>query len=433
MNGFSLNRILGLGLLLALTSGLYACEKEAEGQTAPDPIQVRYEVLRTEPMNIVSELPGRVSALNVSEVRPQVSGIIKERLFDEGADVKEGQVLYVIDPEVYQAAYNSARAELKRVEANAVSVRLLAERYGRLIQTDAVSRQEYDDAVAASKQADAAVDAAKAALESGRINLSYTKVTSPISGRIGRSFVTPGALVTQNQASPLATVQQLDTVYVDVTQSSADLIKLRRSLAQGELKSESKDSIVIRLKLEDGTTYGDLAAADPDAGAIEGEMVFSDVTVEQSTGVVTVRAKFANPDNVLMPGMYVRAVVQEATRDDAILVPQRAVAKDAHGNMRVFVLSSSVPASGRDGNGTAVAAQSLAAGQFYVDVRNVAIGGLKDERWVIESGLAEGDMIIVDGLQKVKKGDVVRGVEAVSGLSASAQRRLENTALAESR
>lgn len=406
------------GVLFAAVCCLTGCREET---VAVQPnTRVTYLVAQANNVPLVTEMPGRVSAFLVSEVRPQVSGIIQKRLFEEGADVKEGQQLYQIDPALFQVAYDSARADLAKAQANVVAARLMAERYGKIVDINAVSRQEYDDAVAARDQAVAAVNVAKQAVETARINLEYTKVLSPVSGRIGRSFVTPGALVTQNQPEPLTTVQQLSPVYVDVTQSSAELLKLRRALATGEIQDSAHRGTKIKLKLEDGTPYarmGEQSAAGEGAGPdwILGELLFSDVTIEQSTGVVTVRAIFDNPNHILLPGMYVRAVIEEGVREGTILVPQKTVMRDAKNRPIVYVLTKENPLL-QNGEGQAddedvPEAVSLGQHDYYVATRYVTLDRDYRNNWLVIDGLKPGDKVLTDGLQKVKHGQVVTGEE----------------------
>lgn len=392
------------GLALATLLLLTGCNDKTE--TAAAPPSVRYTVIEGQSVTLTRELPGRVSAFMVSEVRPQVSGIILERLFEEGADVEEGQVLYQIDPSLFQATYNNAKANLARAESNLVSARLLAQRYAKIVKEDAVSKQEYDNAVAAHGQAKAEVDAARSALETASINLGYTKVTAPVSGRIGRSFVTPGALVTQNQAEPLSTVQQLGHVYVDVTQSNTELLRLRRALAEGRMRSGGPDSAKVKLKLEDGSPYArSISENGPDW--IEGDLLFSDVTIEQSTGVVSLRAKFANDGNVLLPGMYVRAVIEEGILDQAVLIPQKALQRDTRGRSFVYVLGKENPKSEEEHGGSQ--AELIGDDFYYVSQRYVQIGRDYNNQWLIESGLEPGDILLVDGLQRSRPGMLVAG------------------------
>lgn len=391
---------------------LSACgEKPPATQALP---AARYQLVTEEPVELVQELPGRVSAFTVAELRPQVSGIIQKRLFEEGVDVKQGEVLYQIDPALYAAALNNAQAILAKAEANEMAAKALAARYDNLIKTDAISRQEYDDAQASFRQAAAEVQAAQQALQTARINYGYTKITAPVSGKIGRSFVTPGALVTQNQSAPLATIQQLDPVYVDVTLPSTEILKLRRAMAQGQLRASGHDAVSVTLKLEDGTLYALLGktqdAADTDK-IIYGDLLFSDVTVEKTTGVVMMRAKFPNPENILLPGMYVRALMSGYVRENAILIPQKAVMRDSKGRAMVYLLTKEPP---KNEDGTPQKQSSeLPKEAFYVKAQFITLGRDYDNKWLVEEGLAEGDRIIIDGLQKVRAGHLVNAVEII--------------------
>lgn len=370
----------------------------------------RYEIVQPGKVTLTTELPGRVSAFMVSEVRPQVSGIITERLFTEGADVEAGQVLYQINPAIFEAAYNNAKATLAKAEASERSARLLSARYGKIVKINAVSRQEYDDAVATHSQAIADVEAAKQALETARINLGYAKVTAPVSGRIGRSQVTPGALATQHQTEPLAIIQQLDKVYVDVTHSNSAMLKLRRAFARGELNERNQSSAKARLRLEDGSIYSRLPVTEEDrknTEEIEGELLFSDVTIEKSTGVVNIRALFDNPDNILLPGMYVRALVEEGSLDNAVLVPQKAVMRDTRGRSYVYVLTREAPLN-------AEKAANLADDSYYIAMRHVQIDRHHNNMWLLSSGLNSGDRVLMEGWQKVRPGTVITGIESVT-------------------
>jgi membrane fusion protein (multidrug efflux system) len=310
-------------------------------------------------------------------VRPQVGGIIQKRLFTEGSDVAAGQVLYQIDAATYQAAYASARAALARAEAKLIPARLKAERLRDLVKFKVVSLQDYDDANAAVKQAEADVAAAEAAVESARINLDYTAVKAPISGRIGRSSVTTGALVTAVQAAPLATIQQLDCVYVDVTRSTAEMLRLQRKLAAGAIKTNAANQGQVRLLLEDGTLY-----------PLPGILKFSEVTVEPSTGSVTLRTTFPNPDKLLLPGMFVRAILDEGVNEQAILVPQQGVTRNPQGDATALVVNPE---------------NKVAARRLQIDR---AVG----DQWLVTEGLAAGDRLIVEGLQKAKPGMPVKVV-----------------------
>ena len=373
--------ILGLVLPLSLVAvTLSGCDEPqaAVKPAAPAPVEVGVVEIRPEPLTLTTELPGRTSAHLVAEVRPQVGGIIEQRLFREGAEVSAGALLYRIDPASFQAAYDSAKAALAKAQADIRSVQLKAERYKDLVRIKAVSDQDYDDARAALAQAQAEVEAQKAALETARINLDYTQVRAPIAGRIGRSSVTPGALVTADQTTALATIQQLDPVYVDVQRSSTEWLELQQALKSGRLSHPGADgSITVRLKLEDGSDY-------PQTG----RLLFSEVTVDAGTGAITLRAEFPNPDQRLLPGMYVRAVLEEGIAQQALLVPQRAVSRDARGKASALVVNADGKAERRD------------------LVTERAVG----DRWLVTTGIAAGERVIVDNLQKVKAGALVKPV-----------------------
>jgi membrane fusion protein (multidrug efflux system) len=330
--------------------------------------------LQTESVTLVTELPGRTTPYGIAEVRPQVNGLIQRRLFQEGSDVRAGTVLYQIDPAPYEAALDSAKAALARSEANLVAAKLRADRYKGLVAINAVSQQDYDDAVAALGQAEAGIASDRAAIRTAEINLGYTRLAAPIAGRIGRSSVTSGALVTANQLEPLAVVQQLDPIYVDVTQSSADLLRLRRDVAQGRVKSDGGQAVV-RLLLEDGTSY-----------AQAGRLQFSEVSVDERTGAVTLRAVFPNPDRVLLPGMYVRAVIEEGTTNAGVLVPQQAVTRDPRGGATAMVVN----------------------GDDTIELRQLQAPRAVGDRWLVTEGLAPGDRVVVEGLQKIRPGTSVR-------------------------
>lgn len=385
-------------LLFALTL-LAAC---GQGQQAAQPQAQEPEVavatIAPRAVTLTTVLPGRTSAHLTSEVRPQVGGIIQKRLFREGSDVKAGEALYQIDPATYQAAFDTARAALAKAEANALPARLKAERYEGLVKVRGVSQQDNDDAQAARRQSEAEVLAAKAALDTARINLSYTRVAAPISGRIGKSSVTPGALVTASQATPLATIQQADPVYVDVTQSSAEVMRLKRELASGGLKKSGASGARVKLIFDDGTTY-----------AHEGTLQFSDITVDQGTGVVTLRAEFPNPQGELLPGLYVRAVIEEGVREGAILVPQGAVMRDSKGNPMVMTVKA---------DGT-------------VEPRPIQTDRAVGDQWLVGQGLAAGDRVIVDGLMKARPGAKVKAVEAGAAPAAAQAPQANATAAAQ--
>jgi membrane fusion protein (multidrug efflux system) len=326
---------------------------------------------------LTTELPGRTVPLLIAEVRPQVGGIIRKRLYTEGSDVKAGQLLYQIDPAAYEATYASAQAAQARAEANLFAVRSKAGRYQDLVKIKAVSQQDNDDSQASLKQAEADVAAAKAALESARINLAYTKITAPISGRIGRSTVTDGALVTASQPTALATVQQLGSMYVDVTQSTAELLKLKQNLASGFMKKGDSATAKVKLLLEDGSAY-----------PTPGIMKFSEATVDQSTGSVTLRALFSNPNQILLPGMFVRAVVEEGVSEAAILVPQRGVTRNPKGDAVVMTVGA----------------------EEKVEPRPIKVIRTVGDSWLVSEGLKAGDRVILEGLQKARPGTVVKAV-----------------------
>lgn len=365
---------LALPPLILLLAG---CGPSDDKKGPPPPMKPEVGVVEVAPVaqSIVNELPGRTSARMIAEIRPQVSGIIQERSFVEGANVKAGDVLYRIDPAVYQATYASAQAALEKAEANLKSVQLKAERYAELLTINAVSKQDHDDAQAAFKQAQADIALAKAALETARINLGYTRITAPISGRVETSVVTPGALVTANQAAALTTVQQLDPIYVDVAQPSSELLRLKRELANGKLKRAGRDEARIKVMLEDGSEY-------PHAGRLS----FSGVTVNPTSGAVTLRAIVPNPEGLLMPGMYVRARLEEAVDESAILIPQQSLTRTARGDALVLVVNA----------------------QNKVEQRAVEVSRAIGSQWMVDAGLSAGDRVVVEGFQKIKPGDEVK-------------------------
>lgn len=362
-------RLLPLSGFIVCSALLAGCDGSDNAQQGAQVPQVTVFVVKSAPLAITTELPGRTDAFRVAEVRPQVSGIILRRNFVEGSDVKAGDSLYQIDPASYQAAYDSAKGELVKAEAAANIAHLTVKRYVPLVGTQYVSRQEYDQAVANARQADASVTAAQAGVETARINLAYTKVSSPISGRIGKSSVTEGALVTNGQASALATVQQLDPIYVDVTQSSNDFMQLKQSSLQ---KGDGTSSV--QLLMENGQPYAE-----------KGTLQFSDVTVDESTGSITLRAVFPNPKHMLLPGMFVRARIDEGVQPNAILVPQQGVTRTPRGDATVLVVNA----------------------KEQVETRSVVAPQAIGDRWLITNGLKEGDRVIISGLQKVHPGATV--------------------------
>lgn len=362
--------------LLPLILLLAGCSPSDEQKGPPPKKVAEVGVVEIAPgtQPIVTELPGRTTARMIAEIRPQVSGIIQERAFVEGANVKAGDLLYRIDPSLYQAEVASAQAALEKAEANLKSIQVKAERYAELIKINAVSKQDYDDAQAAQKQAQADIGLAKAALETARINLGYTRITAPISGRVETSVITPGALVTANQTAALTTVQQLDPIYVDVTQPSSELLRLKRDLASGKLKRIGRDEARIKVLLEDGTEY-------PHPGRLS----FSGVTVNPTSGAITLRAILPNPEGMLLPGMYVRAQLEEAVDESAILVPQQSVTRTAKGEALVLVVNA----------------------QNKVEQRPVEVSRAVGSQWMVDAGLEAGDHVVVDGFQNIRPGDEV--------------------------
>ena len=352
---------------VALATLLSGCNKEEATAPAAQAPQVGVVTLQPQAFTLTSELPGRTSAYRVAEVRPQVNGIILKRLFKEGSEVKAGQQLYQIDPAVYEA-------NLANAQANLQATRSLADRYKQLIDEQAVSRQEYDDANAKRLQAEAS-------LKSAQIDLRYTKVMAPISGRIGRSSVTEGALVSNGQTNAMATIQQLDPIYVDVTQSSAELLKLRRDLEGGQLQKAGENAAKVQLILEDGSTF-----------AQEGRLEFSEVSVDETTGSVTLRAVFPNPDHTLLPGMFVHARLQAGVNANAILAPQQGVTRDLKGTPTAMVVNQ----------------------QNKVELRQLKASRTLGSDWLIEEGLNPGDRLITEGLQYVRPGVEVKVSEATN-------------------
>ncbi|KJK21847.1 hemolysin D [Burkholderiaceae bacterium 16] len=345
----------------------------------PPPLEVGVITVKPASVPVTTELPGRTSAFLVAQVRARVDGIVQRREFTEGSDVKAGQRLYKIDPMPYIAALNNAKAALAKAQANVGTQEALVQRYKILVGANAVSKQDYDNAVAALGQAVADAAAGKAGVETAQINLGYTDVTSPITGRSGVSQVTPGAYVQTSQATLLTTVQQMDPIYVNLTQSSVDGLRLRRQIQEGRLQTSGANAAKVTLLLEDGRTY-------PQTGQIQ----FTDVSVDQSTGSVTVRAIFPNQDRVLLPGMFVRARIDEGINDKAVVVPQIGVTHDQKGQAIVLVV-------GQDNK---------------VAQRQIATSGTFGNAWVVDSGLQPGDRVIVNGVEKAKPGMTVKPVEA---------------------
>jgi len=356
---------------------LAACSEKA-ANTPPQgrmpPPEVGVVTIAPQRIAIVSELPGRIEAARIAQVRARVPGIVLQRVFREGSDVKAGDILFRIDPAPFEAAYNHAQAALTKAQANLAQAQLKVQRYAPLAATHAISTQDYDDALTAQQQAAADVASAQASRETARLNRSYATVTAPISGRIGRALVTEGALVGQGEATVLTTIQQLDPVYVNLTQSSTEVMRLRQAMTRGQLRRTGSEQASVALVLEDGQPY-------PHTG----KLLFSDISVEESTGAVTLRAEFPNPERFLLPGMYARARLQQAINEQALMVPQQAVMRGPDG-ASVFVV-------GADGK---VAAQSIQT------------GATQGNQWVISQGLQPGQRVIVEGLQKAKPGTSVK-------------------------
>ncbi|XEN32714.1 membrane fusion protein, multidrug efflux system [Ensifer sp. WSM1721] len=361
-----------LAASLATVIFLAGCQKNEEQQAAPafPPAQVAVYTTTAAPLPITNELPGRITPTRIAEVRPRVSGIVVERVFEQGSMVKEGDVLYRIDPAPFQVKVDSAEATLKRALAVRDQARQTADRQSRLKEAQVAAVQQYDDAIATLAQAEAEVGIAEAGLAEAKLNLQYANVTAPISGRIGRALITEGALVSTNGTENLATIQQLDPIYADFTQSATDLIRLRRALEDGQLMS-AKDEAEVQLILDDGTPY-----------ALKGKLLFSEAAVDETTGQVTLRGEFPNPNNDLLPGMYVRVQIQQGLEKDAITVPQQAVQRNNAGQSQVYVVSA----------------------DNKVEFRNVTLGRTVGERWQVTSGLKAGEKVIIEGFQKVGPG-----------------------------
>jgi membrane fusion protein (multidrug efflux system) len=365
----------GLAALLAVLAA--ACGGQGQGQRPPPTVGVI--TIEPQPVVLTTDLPGRTSPYEVAEVRPQVGGIIQARLFQEGSIVRAGQVLYQIAPAPFRAAYDQAKAQLANAEANLVTTRRKAERFATLMKQDSVAAQDYDDAEAAFKEAEATVRQDRAAAQAARINLAYTRVTAPITGRIGISTVTKGALVTANQPTALDTIQRLDPIYVDVTQSVAEVVALRRQIAQGQVNAGAPDSAEAHLTLDDGTSYG-----------LAGRLQVTDITVDQTTDAVTLRALFPNPSGLLLPGMFVRATIVEGVDQAGLLVPEQGVGHDQKGQPTALVVNS----------------------KGGVEVRQLRVAQTVANKWLVTSGLNPGDRVIVEGTQSAEPGTQVRAVPA---------------------
>lgn len=370
-----INRI-SAALLCASLLILGGCGNQKAGGPMPVP-EVAYVTIQQKQVALTTELPGRTAAHLVAEVRPQVGGIIQKRLFTEGADVAAGQALFQIDPALYQATLENAKASLARSEAQVTTLQLKEKRLKELLVDKAVSQQDYDDAAAALKQSQADIQYAKATLETARINLKYTTIAAPISGRIGKSSVTEGALVTAQQATALATIQQLDPIYVDVSQSTADIMRLRNLLAKGLIDQNGKTQKKVRLILDDGSEY-----------PLSGTLQFRDISVDPTTGSVILRIVFPNPNGILLPGMFVRAVVQEGIDKQAILVPQQGVSRDPKGNPVTLIVDK----------------------EGKVQQKPLTLDRAIGDAWLVTAGLAVGDRVIVEGMLKAKPGMPVKAV-----------------------
>ncbi|WP_395317171.1 efflux RND transporter periplasmic adaptor subunit [Variovorax sp. UC74_104] len=362
---------------------LAACGARQAPDTEAAPPEVGVMALHAGDVPVHTELSGRTAAFRVSEVRPQVNGIVRKRLFEEGSMVRTGQVLYEIEPGPFEAAHEQAQAALANAQASIASLRGKAERFGELVKANAVSRQEHEEAQAALVQAEAGVKAAKAALKAARINLEFTRIEAPISGRIGRSSVTEGALVAPGQATALATIQRIDPIYVDVVQSSLELTRLKRRFISGDMAPASTR---VSLRMEDGLPY-------PHAGTLK----FAEVAVDAATGSVTLRAEFPNPQGLLLPGMYVRAQVESGVERQAVLAPQRGVARNEKGEPTALVVG---------------------AGD-KVELRTLEVRSALGDQWIVTGGLHEGDRLVVDGLQRAHPGDKVKPVPVSAAASPS--------------
>ncbi|OOW01723.1 efflux transporter periplasmic adaptor subunit [Pseudomonas sp. MF6396] len=381
-------RLRTLAPLLLLSLALAGCDsKPPAEEQAPKPA-VSVETVREQPLAISTELSGRILAPRIAEVRARVAGVVLKRVYREGSDVKQGDVLFRIDPAPFKADYDSARANLAKAEATRFQARLQDQRYAELISIDAISRQEHDNARAAAMLADAEVAAAKAALERARLNLGYATVTAPISGRVGRALVTEGALVGQNESTPLAIIQQLDPIHADLTQSTREINALRRALRAGELKQVGQDQARATLIQDDGTPY-----------PLAGKLLFSDISVDPSTGQITLRSEFPNPDLDLLPGSFIRVRLEQAVQPKGISVPQQAILRDSAGLPRVLLVDAEQRVSGRAG----------------------VLGSGQQDRGIVTEGLAPGDRIVTEGLQHVKVGDQVSVTPATDTAAPIAQ------------
>ncbi len=375
-----LNKMLNSLILIFFLIAFAGCghkegdSKQAGGFPAPE---VGVVTVSSEKLPMTTELPGRIEALRVAEVRARATGIILKRMFTEGSDVNAGDVLFQIDPSPLQASYDNAQANFAKAQATLTQAQSRANRYKALVDVNAVSKQEYDDANASVLQAQAEIQSAQADKEMASLNLGYATVTAPISGRIGTAKVTEGTLVSQNEATPMATIQQLDPIYFDFTQSSTDILRLRRSFDQGLLQSVAPGQAKVTLLLEDGTTY-----------AYPGKLLFSDITVNPATGMIALRAEFPNAEHILLPGMFARAQFEQAINTEATTVPQRGVFLGPNGTATVMVV----------------------AAEDKVESRTIKLSSAVGDKWIVSEGLKAGDRVIVEGLQKIKPGTVVKPI-----------------------
>jgi membrane fusion protein, multidrug efflux system len=364
--------------ILVLSLGVLAgCTPKQNAPTQPPTPEVGVVTVSSQTMPVTTELPGRIDAVRVAQVRARATGILLKRMFIEGSEVKAGDVLFQIDPAPTQANYDSAKASFAKAQAALAQTKAKVDRYKALVAINAVSKQDYEDTFAAALQAKADVATAKAAIETASLNLGYANVTAPISGKIGEAKVTEGALVSQSDATELAVIQQLDPIYFDFTQSSTDVLRLRRSFDGGQLKKVAPDEAKVTLLLEDGTTY-----------QFPGKLLFSDITVDPTTGMITLRAQFPNPDRILLPGMFARVQLEQGVDQNAISVPQRAVALGGNGSATVMIVTEDEKA----------------------ESRVIKLGIAIEDKWTVTDGLKAGDTVIVEGLQKIKPGMTVKTV-----------------------
>jgi len=370
-----LKKLLAPLCLSALALALSACDKSANTPQTPPPPKVRVEILKSQSLSINSELSGRIAAPRIAEVRARVAGVVLQQVFREGSDVKQGDVLFRIDPAPFKADLDSAVASLQKAEANAFQTRLQYQRYRELVESNAVSRQDYDNAEATARQSAADVAANKAAVQRARLNLGYATVTAPISGRIGRALVTEGALVGQNETTALALIQQLNPIHADLTQSTRELNDLRRALRAGQLQQVGQNQARATLIQDDGSAY-----------PLPGKLLFTDISVDPGTGQVILRSEFPNPDLDLLPGSFVRVRVEQAVNREAITVPQRAIQRDSAGIAQVLLVDA----------------------EQRISQQPVQLGAVQNDRWIVTDGLKAGDRIVVEGLQHARPGELVQ-------------------------